>query len=83
MNFDSHITRLCKKAGQRFGAVARITHSISENFAVKLTSKIPIQLFPTDLDVYFPIFNALNMIDEGALRLTYNDCELPFDRILG
>ena len=26
--------------------------------------------------------NALNSIHERALRLIYNDCELPFDRIL-
>ena len=38
---------------------------------------------PTDLDVYFSILNnALNTINERALRLIYNDYKLPFDRIL-
>ena len=82
INFDSHITCLCKRAGQKFGAVARITHSISENFAVKLTSKLLIQLFPTDLDVYFPISNALNIIHERALRLTYNALDIIHERAL-
>ena len=50
LNFDSH--SLCKKAGQN----KSLPHSRSEIIAIKLSSKIPIQTFPTDLDVYFSIF---------------------------
>ena len=50
LNFDSH--SLCKKAGQN----KSLPHSRSEIIAIKLSSKIPIQLLPTDLDVYFSIF---------------------------
>ena len=36
-----------------------------------------------DLDVYFSIFKqCIKYIHERALRLIYNDYELPFDRIL-
>ena len=50
LNFDSHF--LCKKAGQN----KSLPHSRSEIIAIKLSSKIPIQLLPTELDVYFSIF---------------------------
>ena len=57
LNFDSHITSLYKKVGQKISALARIDHySRSEIIGIKLSSKIPIQLLPTDLDVYFSIF---------------------------
>ena len=55
LNFDSHITSLCKKKpGQKLSAVARINHEHAPDqkiIAIKLSSNIPIQLLPTDLDV--------------------------------
>ena len=58
LNFDSDITYLCKKAGQKLSALARINHYLTpdQKFAIKLRSKIPIQLLSTDLDLYFSIF---------------------------
>ena len=56
LNFDSHMTSLCKKAGQKLCKNKSLPHSRSEIIAIKLSSKIPIQLLPTDLDVYFSIF---------------------------
>ena len=50
LNFECHITSLYKKAGQKISAFARINHYLTPD------SKIPIQLLPTDLDVYFSIF---------------------------
>ena len=57
LNFDFHITSLGKKAGLNFSALARINHyhSRAEIIAIKLSSKLPIQLLSTDLDVYFSI----------------------------
>ena len=58
LNFDS-ITSLCKKAGQKLSALARINHYLTQDqkiIAIKLSSKVPIQLLPTDLDVYVSIF---------------------------
>ena len=55
--FDSHNTSLCKKPSQKLSAIARtLPHSRSENLAIKLSSKIPVQLLCPDLDVYFSIF---------------------------
>ena len=56
LNFDSHMTSLCKKAGQKLFKNKSLPHSRSEIIAIKLSSKIPIQLLPTDLDVYVSIF---------------------------
>lgn len=72
LNFDSHITSICKIADQNFSALTKnelLPHPRSENFAIKLSNKNPIQLLPTYLDLYFSIFNALNSIYERALRL--------------
>ena len=53
LNLDSQITSLCKKAGQEFSALARINHYLTPDqkfSAIKLSSKIPMHLLPTDMD---------------------------------
>ena len=55
LNFVSHITSLCKEAGQKIKCSCKnksLLHSRSENLVIKLSSKIPIQLLPTDRGVY-------------------------------
>ena len=59
LNFDSHITSICKKAGQKLSALTNnksLPHLRSENLAVKLSSKTPVQLLPTVLNVYCSLF---------------------------
>ena len=59
LNFDSHITSLCKKAGQKVSVLARnksLPHSRSKVITIKLRSKISVQLLPTGLGVYLSIF---------------------------
>ena len=58
LSFDSHIKTLCKSASQKRSACKNksLPHFRLENFATKLSSKIPIQLLPTDMDVYFSRF---------------------------
>ena len=61
LNFDSHITSLCKKADQKLSALARISHYLTQDQKLLLLTilsvvKSSIQLLPTDLDVYFSIF---------------------------
>ena len=71
LNFDSHITFICKIADQNFSALTKnksLLHPRSENLAIKISSKNPIQLLPFYLDLYFSIFNALSSIHERALR---------------
>ena len=86
LNFDSHITSLCKKAGQKLSALARINHYLTQDQKLLLLNSVVKSQFS-----YCPLIwmftsrylnNALNSIHERALRLIYNDYELPFDRIL-
>ena len=58
LNFESHITSPCKKAEQTWCSSKNksLSHSRSEIIAIKLSSKISIQLLPNDLDVSFSIF---------------------------
>ena len=84
LNFDSHITSLCKKAGQKLSALARINHYLTQDQKLLLLNSVVKSQFS-----YCPLIwmftsrylnNALNSIQQRALRLIYND--LPFDRIL-
>ena len=86
LNFDSHIASLCKKAGQKLSALPRINHYLTQDQKLLLLNSVVKSQFS-----YCPLIwmftsrylnNALNSIHERALRLIYNDYELPFDRIL-
>ena len=86
LNFDSHITSLCKKAGQKLSALARINHYLTQDQKLLLLNSVVKSQFS-----YCPLIwmftsrylnNALNSIHERALRLIYNDYKLPFDRLL-
>ena len=87
LNFDSHITSLCKNAGQKLKALARINHYLNQDQKLLILNSLVKSQFS-----YCPLIwmftslylnNALNSIHKRALRLIYNDYKLPFDRILG
>ena len=40
MNFDSHITFLCKKAGQKLSALARINHYLAQDQKLLLLNSV-------------------------------------------
>ena len=86
LNFDSHITSLCKKARQKLSTLARINHYLTQDQKLLLLkSVVKYQFSYCSLIWMFTsqhLNNALNNIHERALRLIYNDYELPFDRIL-
>ena len=86
LNFDSHITSLCKKAGQKLSVLAGINHCLTQDQKIWPLNSVVQSQFS-----YYPLIwmvtsrylnNALNSIHERALRLIYNDYDLPFDRIL-
>ena len=59
LNFDSPVKSICKEADQKLSALTKnesLPHPRWENVANKLRSKTPIQLLPTDLDVYLAMF---------------------------
>ena len=85
LTLDSHITSLCKKAGQKPSALARINHYLTPHQKLLLLNSVVKSQFS-----YCPLIwmitsrylnNGLNGIHERALRLIYNDYELSFDRI--
>ena len=84
LNFNSHVTSFCKKAGQKLSALARINHYLTQDKKLfKLSSKIPIQLLPTDPDVYFSILKQrIKQHSRKSLTFDLQYYELPFDRIL-
>ena len=86
LNFDSHITSLCKKAGQKLSALARTNHYLTPDQKFLLLNSIVKSQFS-----YCPLIwmitsrylnNALNSIHKRALHLICNDYEISCDRIL-
>ena len=77
LNFDSHITSLCKKARQKLSALARINHYLTPDQKLLLLNSVVksqcsycphIWMFNSRY-----LNNALNSFHERALRLICND----------
>ena len=81
-SFDSHITSLCKKAGQKLSALARKNHYLTpDQKSLLLNSVVKSQFSYCPLIWMFTsryLNNALNSIHERALRLIYSDYEFLF-----
>ena len=84
--FDIHVTKLCKKAGQKHHALARISNLMSlEKRKLLMNSSISSQFS------YCPLIwvchsrklnNRLNKIHERVLRIVYKDYDLCFEELL-
>ena len=86
LNFNTHVTKLCRKAGQKLHALARIS-----NFMSLKKKKLLMNAFITSQFNYCPLVwmchsralnTRINKIHERALRIVYNDDISPFDRLL-
>ena len=86
LNFNEHVTKLCKKGSQKLHALARISKFMSKD---KL--KIIMKTFITSQFNYCPLTwmfhnrtlnNKINRLHERALRLVYNDENLSFQELL-
>ena len=86
LNFESHIGSLCRKAGQKISALARLNNYLpSDQTNLLLNSVINSQFTYCPLIWMFTsryLNNALNNIHERTLRLIYNDHEKSFNSIL-
>ena len=86
LNFKSHISSLCRKAGQKISALDRLKNYLtSDQRNLLLNSIIKSQFTCCPLIWMFTsryLNNALNNIHEQALRLIYNDQEKSFNSIL-
>ena len=82
LNFNTHVTKLCKRAGQKLHALARISHVTSLK-----KKKLLMNAFITSQFNYCPLVwmchsralnTRINKIHERALRIVYNDDISPF-----
>ena len=86
LNFNEHVTELCKKESQKLHALARISTYLSRN-----KMKIIMKTFITSQFNYCPLTwmfhsrtmnNKINRLHERTLRLVYNDENLSFQELL-
>ena len=86
LNFNQHVTDLCKKGNQKLHALARISKYLNED---KL--KILMKTFIQSQFNYCPLVwmfhtrtlnNKINKLHERALRIVYSNGELTFPELL-
>ena len=86
LNFESHIGSLCRKAGHKISALAKLKNYLTSDQRNLLLNSVMKSQF-----TYCPLIwmftsrylnNALNNIHERALRLLCNDHEKSFNSIL-
>ena len=86
LNFKFHINNLCKKAGQKLHALARVS-----NFMSLTQRKVIMNAFVTTQFCYCPLLwmchdrkshAQLNKIHERALRIIYRDHDSSFEVLL-
>ena len=86
LSFDKHIKSLCRKAGKKLNALARIiNHLTHDQKRLLLNSIIKSQFSYCPLIWTFcsrSLNNLINRIHERALRLIYNDHVSTFQDIL-
>ena len=85
-NFESHISKLCKKAGNKLSALERISGYMDSN---KL--RILMRAFVISQFQYCPLVwmfhsrhlnNKINRIHERDLRIAYKDYDSSFNTLL-
>ena len=86
LNFNEHVTKICKKVSMKLHALARISNLMSPN---KL--RVILKAFIESQFSYCPLIwmfhsrqlnNRINRLHERALRLVYKDSNLTFEELL-
>ena len=86
LNFKTHVNKLCKKAGQKLHALARISNFMSLN-----KRKLIMNAFISSQFSYCPLIwmchsrslnSRINRIHERALRIVYKDYDSSFESLL-
>ena len=86
LNFNIHVTKLCKQAGQKLHALARVS-----NFMSMSQRKLIMNAFISSQFNYCPLIwmchsrslnTKINRIHERALRIVYNDNISSFEDLL-
>ena len=86
LNFNDHVSKLCKKASCKLHALARISKFMSqEKLRLLLKSFIESQFSYCHLVWMFhsrTLNNRINKLHERGLRLVYKDSHLTFEELL-
>ena len=86
LNFNEHVSNLCKKASTKLHALARISKFISqEKLRLLMKAFIESQFSYCPLVWMFhsrTLNNRINRLHERGLRIVYNDHNLSFDELL-
>ena len=86
LNFNDHVTELCKKASQKLHALARISNYMNlQQRRTIMKAFINAQFGYAPLVWMFhsrTLNNRINMIQERALRIVYKDENSSFDELL-
>ena len=83
LNFETHISKLCQKAGDKLFALARISKYMDSDKLRALMRCFVIsqfQYYPLSLMFHSRLLN--NKIHERALRIAYKDYESSFHTLL-
>ena len=77
LNFNTHITKLCKKAGQKLHALARMSNFMNVNQKKVIMNAFITSQFSYCLAIWMchnrSLNTKINRIHESALRIVYND----------
>ena len=86
LNFNDHVSKLCKKVSTKLHALARISNIMSQDkLRLHMKSFIESQFSYCPLVWMFhsrALNNRINKLHERGLRLVYKDTHLTFDELL-
>ena len=86
LNFNEHVSNICKKASQKIHALARISNYMcQEKLRVVMKAFIESQFGYCPLTWMFhsrTLNNRINRLHERALRLVYKNTHLTFEELL-
>ena len=86
LNFNKHVSNLCKKASQKIHALARISNYMCQDkLRVLMKAFIESQFGYCPLTWMFhsrTLNNRINRLHERALRLVYKNSKMTFDELL-
>ena len=86
LDFNEHISEICKKANQTLRALARVAHLLTKD-----RLRLLMKAFIESQFAYCPLVwmyhsrtmnNKINTLHERSLRLVYNDTKLSFQQLL-
>ena len=86
LNFDIHITNLCKKAGRRLNAMSRLSNSLCIDSMTKIFDAFIKSSFNYCTNIWHLCSKRssrkIEKLQERALRLIYKDYNISYDALL-